>query len=110
MKIYIGDLKHNFGPRVKVVPLGIATLASALYDHYGKKISTKLFVSPNKLIDELKSNLPDVIALSNYMWNSRLSLRILRLAKEIKPDILTIMGGPHARYDQEGLKNLLLHN
>ena len=62
------------------------------------------------MISELKSNLPDVIALSNYMWNSRLSLRILRLAKEIKPDILTIMGGPHARNDQEGLKNLLLQN
>ena len=110
MKIYLGDLKHNISQRSQVVPLNIAALASAINDNFGNKVSTKLFLCPQKLISEIKSNPPDAIALSNYCWNSRLSLRILRLAKEKKPDILTIMGGPHVRYDQIGLSSFLKEN
>ena len=84
MKIYLGDLKHSISQRSQVVPLNIATLASAINDNFGNKVSTKLFLCPQKLISEIKSNPPDAIALSNYCWNSRLSLRILRLAKEKK--------------------------
>ena len=110
MKIYLGDLKHSISQRSQVVPLNIATLASAINDNFGNKVSTKLFLCPQKLISEIKSNPPDAIALSNYCWNSRLSLRILRLAKEKKPDILTIMGGPHVRLDQIGLYSFLKEN
>jgi len=108
--IFLGDLTHNVGNRTKVVPMGIATLACALHDNHSNKISTKLFVYPDKIINEIKSNPPDVIALSNYIWNSRLSLKILSLAKKIKPNILTIMGGPHARNNHEGLKEFVKKN
>ena len=58
---------------------------------------------PEKLINALDQEQPDVIAVSNYIWNQRLGLQLLRYAKEKKPSIMTIMGGPLARVDSEGL-------
>jgi len=110
MKIYLCDLVHDIGQRTRVIPLGIGTIACAVKDSYNDQISTKLFIEAKKIIEKLKSDPPDVLAFSNYIWNTRLSLKIAKLAKEIKPNILTVMGGPHARPDQEGLKNFLDKN
>ncbi len=107
MKIFLCDLTHEVGLRTRVVPLGIGTLACALKDTFKDQISTKLFVYPKKIIKELKSNPPDIIAFSNYIWNSKLSLKIASVAKKINPNILTVMGGPHCRSDNEGMKNFL---
>ena len=30
-----------------------------------------------------------------------------KIAKEVNPKILTVMGGPHCRSDNEGMKNFL---
>src|SRR5947199_216258 len=46
---------------------------------------------------------PDVLALSNYSWNSKLSERVARLAKERKPNVVTVQGGtnfPHREAQQ----------
>ena len=110
LKIYLGDVTHDIGLRTRVVPMGIATLACALQDNFKQNISTKLFVYPKKIFDEVKKNPPDVLALSNYIWNSKLSLKILKDVKKEFPNTLTIMGGPHCRTDQKGLKEFLGKN
>ena len=35
------------------------------------------------------------------------SLKMAKMAKEVNPKILTVMGGPHCRSDNEGMKNFL---
>tara|TARA_B100000886_G_C20423136_1_gene492529 strand:+ start:924 stop:3038 length:2115 start_codon:yes stop_codon:yes gene_type:complete len=110
LKIYFGDVIHNQGMRTRVVPMGIATLATALKDTFKDNVSTKLFVYPNKIFDYVEKFPPDIIALSNYIWNSKLSLKILREVKKNFPNTLTVMGGPHCRTDQEGLKNFTKKN
>ena len=110
LKIYFGDVTHNLGNRTRVVPMGIATLATALKDIFKDKVSTKLFVYPNKIFDEVEKSAPDIIALSNYIWNSKLSLKILKEVKNKFPNTLTVMGGPHCRTDSKGLKNFTKKN
>ena len=110
MKIYLTDLTHDNGLRLRAVPLGIGTLACALKDNYGDKVKTELFVYPQKIIAKLKSDPPDILALSNYIWNSKLGIKIAKIAKKINPKILTVMGGPHCRMDQEGLKSFVSKN
>ena len=99
LKIYFGDVMHNLGMRTRVVPMGIATLATALKDTFKDKVSTKLFVYPNKIFDHVEKFPPDIIALSNYIWNSKLSLKILKEVKKNFPNTLTVIGGPHCRTD-----------
>lgn len=107
MKIYLCDLQHDLGLRTRVIPLGIGTLACAVKDGFKDQVTTQLFVYPKKIIEKLKSDPPDVIAFSNYIWNSRLSLKVAKIAKEINPNILTVMGGPHARPSSEDLRKFL---
>src|SRR5205807_5801654 len=38
---------------------------------------------------------PDVIMVSNYVWNEALSRFCLRRAKQANPMVLTVMGGPN---------------
>ena len=110
MKIYLCDLSHDMGLRVRAVPLGIASLACAVKDSFGESVKIELFVYPQKLIKKLKSDPPDIIALSNYTWNSKLSLKVVKIAKKINPNILTVMGGSHCRQDSKGLKDFLDQN
>ena len=103
LKIWLIDPIHDQVNRVGCIPLGIGCLASALEAKFPQRIETKLFTYPENFFKALDQDLPDVVAVSNYIWNSRLSLRLLRYAKEKKPSIITIMGGPHARIDDKGL-------
>ena len=77
LKIYLGDVTHDFGLRTRVVPMGIATLACALKDNFQDKVNTKLFVYPDKIFNEIEKNQPDIIAMSNYIWNSNQVLQMI---------------------------------
>lgn len=107
LSIWLGDLGHSEVTRLRVVPLGIGCIASALREKIGNRIDTKLFVYPDKIITQLRQGCPDIIALSNYIWNHNLSLRVLRLAKELHPNVVTVMGGPHVRIDEAGLRDFV---
>ena len=41
----------------------------------------------------LKTEIPDVIGFSNYMWNSELSLALARRIKEFAADTIVDYGG-----------------
>ena len=99
MKIFFGDLVHNWsGSGIWTIPLNIGYIAS-----YAQKkaketnvdITTRLFKDPTNIIEAIKSEKPDVIALSYYVWNENLNSKIMTLAKEVNPNVLNVGGGPH---------------
>ncbi len=47
----------------------------------------------------IKKEPPDVLALSNYSWNSLLSERVAEIAKQINPKVITVQGGPNFPHD-----------
>ena len=87
------------------MPLGVGTRKHALKDIYKDKISQNyLFIE--KVIKELNLILQILLLFKLYM-NSKLSLKIAKIAKEVNPKILTVMGGPHCESDNEGMKEFL---
>ena len=44
---------------------------------------------------------PDVLMLSNYMWNEWLSLHFAELMKRVRPETLVVMGGPNLVLEEE---------
>jgi len=96
IKVLLGDLRHHtIGVHSVYVPVGVGYIAT-----YLKKVipsinfDIKIIVHPDEaleLIDEWK---PDVIGLSNYIWNSNLSYRICEYSKEKNKNTLCILGGP----------------
>src|SRR2546422_822259 len=55
----------------------------------------RLFVRPERLIDAIRAEHPDVVALSYYVWNTNLNDLVFRLAKEAHPAVLNVGGGPN---------------
>ena len=67
-----------------------------------------MFKYPGEAIQEIKSNPPDMLGLSNYSWNSNLSEYIASIAKKINPNIVTMQGGTNFPYHENLQKDFLL--
>ena len=104
LKLYIADLTHDTILLVSdTIPINIGFIASFAKKRFGDQIEISLFKYPQSIIDAIIDDPPDVLALSNYSWNSNLSERICEIAKEIKPEIITVQGGtnfPHKKREQ----------
>jgi len=100
LKIYLADLTHETVVLVSdTIPINIGYVAAYAHKIHAGQIETKLFKYPQSLIDAIKSDPPDVLALSNYSWNSRLSEHMAGIAKKANPKVVTVMGGtnfPHS--------------
>ena len=104
LKIYMADLTHDTIILVSdTVPINIGFIGSYAKNRFGEQIDVSLFKQPQSLIDALKLYPPDILALSNYSWNSHLSERMALLAKEVNPKVVTVQGGtnfPHQVHQQ----------
>ncbi len=98
MKVYLADLRYDYSGTVAndCMPLGVAYM-KAVMDREDKdhEIQSRLFVYPEKLAQALVEEPPDVLMLTNYVWNEALSHYFFKLAKRINPNVLTVMGGPN---------------
>jgi hypothetical protein len=65
------------------------------------EVESRLFAYPDVLLEALRLDPPDVLMLSNYMWNEWLSFHFAKLAKRIKPETLVVMGGPNISLETE---------
>ena len=95
--IYLADLRHNFSGVLAndCMPLGVAYVKAVLDRDLPEAASSRLFAYPDRLLEALEREPPDVLMLSNYMWNEALSFHFARVAKRRRPDTLVVMGGPN---------------
>ena len=102
MRVYLSDLSYlSEYDTNHPVPLNVGYVAAYLKKHRpGDEI--ELFKDPRELIRRLSSRPPDVLAMSHYDWNANLNLPILAHAREMKPDVVTVMGGPNFHAKDEG--------
>lgn len=92
------DLTHTSqGIVSEFVPYGIGCIKSYFYKHSSnsEKFDVTLFKYPHVFIDNFLKNKPEVVAFSNYVWNSDLSYTFAEEIKKLSPDILIIFGGPN---------------
>jgi radical SAM superfamily enzyme YgiQ (UPF0313 family) len=100
--VYLADLRYNYSGALAndCMPLGVAYM-KAVMDRDLPDVRSRLFVYPDRLIDAIKHAPPAVLMLTNYCWNERLSLHLARLAKKLRPDTLTVLGGPNIPIEEE---------
>ena len=65
------------------IPINIGFIGAYAKQKFGENINLSFFKYPESVIEEIKNNPPDIIACSNYSWNSNLSEYILGLAKRV---------------------------
>ncbi len=87
-------------------PLGICYVAAAC-EKTGADVQIFDFIVKKYRADILKTEMdrfnPDVIGITAVTMNCKKAIQILKDAKKIKPDIITLFGGPHVTFDFENI-------
>jgi radical SAM superfamily enzyme YgiQ (UPF0313 family) len=75
------------------IPLSIGLIGSYLMNQL-PQVEVKIMKLASGIIKYLEHEKPDVIGITNYLWNTNLGNRISRFAREKNPDLLLVFGGP----------------
>ena len=106
--VYIADLTHTSGGIMSNThPLGCAYVAAYCENKFKTMIDIDLFKFPNDLIKQLYTNMPNILAFSNYSWNLELSYEIATWVKKNNPDTVIVFGGPNFPTDNKEQKDFL---
>lgn len=109
LKIFMCDVTHNTVVLVSdTIPINIGFIGSYAKKCHGKDIELSLYKYPQAVIEAIKSSPPDVIALSNYSWNSNLSEHVAGVAKRVNSQVISIQGGTNFPHETELQKLFLL--
>ena len=99
MKIFFGDLVHTWYKKaIWTFPLNVgyvASYAKKYLDKDGIDSDIAIFKDPVKIIEAIKKEKPDVVALSCYQWNAELNRKVFEVIKQNSPDTLAVAGGPN---------------
>ena len=76
-----------------VIPLSIGLIGSYLLNNVSN-VQLKLMKSASLIVKYLEKEKPDVLGITNYLWNTNLGIKISHIARAINPRILLIFGGP----------------
>ena len=102
LRIFMCDLTHNTIVLVSdTIPINIGFIGAYTQKCHGDAVDISFFKFPETVIDAIKTSPPDVIALSNYSWNSNLSEHIAGIAKQHNPNVITVQGGTNFPHESE---------
>lgn len=102
--VYLADLRHNFGGVMSIdtMPLSVGFMKAVMDREFtDSEVESRIFAYPDVLLDAIKTDPPDVLMVSNYLWNEELSHFFLQKIKQQNPNALTVMGGPNIYCEAE---------
>ena len=97
LTVYFGQLTHTLNGinQNRRFPLACGLIAEYLKSKLKSKVVVDVFKTPTELNKAMECTPPNVLLLSNYMWNEQLSCTFARQTRKKFPDALIIMGGPN---------------
>ncbi|MFC1807510.1 B12-binding domain-containing radical SAM protein [Candidatus Omnitrophota bacterium] len=100
LKIALGELRHRtIGRHSSLMPLGISLIAAFLKSQMNEVVDIRLYEDPEEFFNDVDCWKPDIVGLTNFMWNAELNRRAFEYVKEVIPSAVTIAGGPEFPVD-----------
>ena len=110
LKIFLCDLTYDTIILVSdTIPINIGFVGSYIKKNFDSQVDISLFKYPNDVIENIKKDPPDIIALSNYSWNSNLSEYVASISKKYNSNVVTIQGGTNFPHESH-LQKIFLEN
>lgn len=109
LRVMLGDLRHETIGRHNVyIPLQIGYIGSYLLSQFESGcIDLRLYSEIDELDKDINDWKPDVIGLTNYIWNASVSKLMCKFAKQNIPNVMCVLGGPEFPTDNEERKHYL---
>ncbi len=107
-RIFLADLSHTYSVSSLelMVPLNIGYIKAYTVANLGDAVQIDLFKCPQKLLDRVAGEQPDIIGFSYYSWNASLNWHIGREVRKALPGALIVAGGPNI--DEDGARRTAL--
>ncbi|RZD43878.1 MAG: radical SAM protein [Thaumarchaeota archaeon] len=106
--IYLGDLTYDtISLATEAFPLNVGYIAAYCKKKFDDQVQIKIFKYIDEIEDAISESPPDVLGLSNYAWNHRISSEIFKLALKKNPNTITVWGGPNLPTDIISQKEFL---
>lgn len=98
MLVYLCNLTHTeHGLTNELPPYALGCLKSYLLTQVD--VEVELFMEADLLQEAFRRRRPDLLGLSNYMWNATLSARVAEIVHHEHPDLPIVCGGPNVPLD-----------
>ena len=96
IKVLLADPRHStVGAHSSYVPINIGYIGAFIKNEIKEaNIELKLAVDTEEILKIIKNWQPDVVGVSNYVWNASLSNIFCEYAKNNNNNTLCILGGP----------------
>lgn len=88
-------------------PLNIGYIASYVNKKFGDKVDFTLFKYVDDLDRSIHESPPQILGMSNYIWNYNISYEFFRIMKKINPNTLLVWGGPNFPLDWPSQKKFM---
>jgi radical SAM superfamily enzyme YgiQ (UPF0313 family) len=96
LKVWLADLTYTQQTIASdVVPAAVGMIGEFVRANMAEPPEIRIFKFPEDLAAALDRERPDVLGVSNYVWNGALASAFCRRVKEAWPDTVTVMGGPN---------------
>ena len=106
LKIYLADLTYDT-LQTAVFPLNVGLIASYCKKQFGSKVDITLFKYIDELDHAINESPPDILGLSNYVWNHHVGLEMFHILSQKNPHAIKIWGGPNFPMDPISQKKFL---
>ena len=94
LKVLLIDPSYDeIGISAPCIPLGLGLIGSYLVEQV-PTVEVKILKLMTLILDYIKNEKPDILGITNYMWNTNLAVKLSKIAQEANPDILLVFGGP----------------
>ncbi len=102
MKIVLGycvQKEHSHDYYITLLPVGLVSIASYLsYKGYDVTLANFSKKSTNQILKEIENIKPQIVGFSLYTHNRNITLEIIHKIKRAFPQIVIVLGGPHATF------------
>ena len=100
LKIYLADLTYDTVTLAsEAMPLNVGYVAAYCKKIFGDQVEITLFKYIHDLDSAIQNSPPDILGMSNYCWGHNVSVELMKMLRETKPNVLTVMGGPNFPVD-----------
>jgi radical SAM superfamily enzyme YgiQ (UPF0313 family) len=112
IKVLLADLRHIRDGVLfaDTMPLGVGYMKAVIDRDLGNTVDCEIFAYPDDFRNAVINSSPDVVMVTNYMWNEALSLWYLSFVKQMYPKTLTVMGGPNISIEDYRQKEFMENN
>ena len=94
----------TFNAKFAHASLGLRALRASLGELRDRSVIREVVCGdkPSDVVERLLEDAPKIIGVGVYVWNATASRELVRLIKQVAPEVVVVIGGPEVSHEVDG--------